>query len=177
MQVPGYTVRLARRAEVAAVIDIERDAYRAPGEAAPAASNGGGQRLRPLEGLVAANDDGRLWVAVDADEGIVGLALVRDVGLFAHIDALAVVPAQARQALGAALLDAVCTWAYPRGFSAVTIAARRELPWQAESLKRRSFEELLREDVPPELIDAVRTQRGGAPDPDIEMWRIFQREI
>jgi GNAT superfamily N-acetyltransferase len=177
MQVPGYTVRLARRPEVAAVLDIEREAYRAPGQAPAPVSNGGGRHNRPLDGLVTANDDGRLWVALDTDESIVGLALVRDVGLFAHVDALAVLPAHGRHGLGAALLEAVVEWAFPRGFSAVTIAARRDLTWQAEALQRRGFEELPIADVPPELIDAVRTQRGGAPDPNIDAWLVFQREI
>jgi GNAT superfamily N-acetyltransferase len=170
MQVPGYTVRLARRAEVAALVDMERDVYRALetlGTASP----------RPLPGLVTANDDGRLWVSLDAGGTLVGFALVREVGLFAHVDALAVLPAHARQGLGAALLDAVIEWAYPRGFSAVTISARSDLTWQTEALQRRNFELIAPDDVPPELVDAVRTERGGAPASDIGDRSILQREV
>ena len=175
MQVPGYTLRLARRAEVPTLVALEREAYRPPAEGDTSSARD--RTSRPLEGLVAANDDGRLWVVHDTDEILVGLALARDVGLFAHVDALAVLPAHARQGLAAALLDAVVEWALPRGFSAVTIAARRDLSWHAEALQRREFDEIPPSDVPPELVDAVRTQHGGAPDPSIQSWRIFQREI
>jgi GNAT superfamily N-acetyltransferase len=42
-----------------------------------------------------------------------------------------VLPEHAGQGLGAALIEAVCSWAHTRGFDAVTLSTFRDVPWNA----------------------------------------------
>src|SRR4051812_9073807 len=116
MTVPGYTIRLSRRAEVAALQEIERQAsQRFASQAAELGlSTDPVAEAHSVQVLLAANDDGRLWVAADEQGQLVGLALVKELGLFAHLDELDVLPAHGRQGLGSALLEAVCEWASSR---------------------------------------------------------------
>lgn len=160
--VPGYGVRLSRRADVEQLPRVERGAmtrfadyeqelgFRA---GAPAAPNS-------RETLLAAHADGRLWVAADADEQPVGFALLLDLGLFAHVEELVVLPEQGGQGLGAALLEAVCKWAGERGFSAVTLAAYREVPWNAPFCSRHGFVPVPVDELPPELAQVLDRERA-----------------
>lgn len=175
--VPGYSVRLSRRADVAQLARIERAAmqrfvdyevelgFRADAPAAP----------NSPDTLLAAHADGRLWVAADAQEQPVGFALLLDLGLFAHLEELVVLPAQGGQGLGGALLEAVCAWADSRGFSAVTIAAYREVPWNAPFCARRGFVALQVEDLPPELVQVLERERALGLRTDRRV--VMQREL
>jgi GNAT superfamily N-acetyltransferase len=159
---PGFTVRLSRRADMAQLPRIEREAmqrfadyeqelgFRADAPAAP----------NSPDTLLAAHADGRLWVAADAAEQPVGFALMLDLGLFAHLEELVVVPAQGGQGLGGALLEAVCSWADTRGYSAVTLAAYRDVPWNAPFCARRGFAALAASDLPPELVQVLDRERA-----------------
>jgi GNAT superfamily N-acetyltransferase len=175
--VPGYTIRLSRRAEVALLPEIERQAsQRFAGQAAEL-----GLSMDPASAahsapvLLAANDDGRLWVAADEQGQLVGLALVRELGLFAHLDELDVLPAHGRQGLGSALLETVCEWAGSRGFSAVTLSTFRDVAWNAPFYARRGFAVVPPSELPPELLEIVtrEAQRGLRT----ELRVIMQREV
>src|SRR5688572_29383000 len=175
--VPGYTVRLSRRADMPLLPRIEREAmlrfvdyeqelgFRADAPAAP----------NSPDTLLAAHADGRLWVAADAAEQPVGFALVLDLGLFAHLEELVVLPAQGGQGLGGALLEAVCAWADSRGYSAVTLAAYRDVPWNAPFCARRSFAVIPSEDLPPELEQVMARERALGLRTDRRI--IMQREL
>jgi GNAT superfamily N-acetyltransferase len=48
-----------------------------------------------------------------------------------HLEEMDVLPEHAGQGLGAALIEAVCSWAHTRGFDAVTLSTFRDVPWNA----------------------------------------------
>lgn len=174
---PGYTIRLSRRAELALLPDIEREASSLfagrEAELGLLAS-----QLAPLtsrEALEDASDDGRLWVAADAQGWPVGFALVTDLGLFAHLGELDVLPEHGRKGLGSALIEAVCEWAATRGFSAVTLSTFRDVPWNAPQYARRGFSVVAPEDLPPELVQIVEHERKQGLRTERRV--IMQREV
>lgn len=176
MSVPGYTIRLAHRPELPAVHEIERRARAALARRAEAFGKGSdsASEARPMEELARANDDGRLWVAAH-DKEIVGFALLSEQGLFAHLEELEVLPAHGRQGLGAELLEAACSWAGSRGFSAVTHAAFHDLEWNLSFYLQRGFEEVPASELPPELIELLRRDRRERLSSDPRM--LLQREV
>jgi len=177
MLVPGYTIRLSRRSEVGALPEIERQANQLfashtgdlglRSEQAPALSSVAALRI--------ANDDGRLWVAADSQGQLVGFALVTELGLFAHLEELDVLPAHGRQGLGSALLEAVCEWAYSRGFSAVTLSTFRDVAWNAPFYARRGFVVIPPSELPPELLEIVSRENQKGLRTDLRV--IMQREV
>lgn len=175
--ISGYTVRLSRRADVPQLPRIERAALQRFADyevelgfraGAPAAPNS-------PDTLLAAHADGRLWIAADAEEQPVGFALLLDLGLFAHVEELVVLPAQGGQGLGGALLEAVCTWADSRGYSAVTLAAYRDVPWNAPFVARRGFAAVPVTELPPELLQVLERERALGMRTDRRV--IMQREL
>lgn len=176
MSVPGYTIRLAHKPELPAVHEIERRARAALARRAGAFGKGSdaASEARSIEELTVANDDGRLWVAAH-DREIVGFALLSELGLFAHLEELEVLPAHGRQGLGAELLEAVCSWAASRGFSAVTHAAFRDLEWNLPFYLQRGFVEVPAPDLPPELLEILRRDRRQRLGSDPRM--LLQRDV
>jgi GNAT superfamily N-acetyltransferase len=171
----GYVIRLARSSELEALPEIERRAATLFGAWAAELELTREllERVTPLEVLRAANRDGRVWVAADGDDRPVGFALVREIGLFAHLEELDVLPEHGRLGLGAALLKAVCTWAHTRGFGAVTLSAFRDVPWNAPFYARHGFEIPARDELPPELLEivAMEERKGLRTDRRVIMLR------
>lgn len=173
----GYTIRLARGVELDQLPDIERRAATRFRERAGALglSEAMLADAQPLDSLSTANDDGRLWVAADADDHPVGFALVREIGLFAHLDEIDVLPEHGRQGLGARLIEAVCEWAYTRGFDAVTLSTFRDVPWNAPYYARHGFEPVAAEDLPPELIEVLKREADKGLRPELRV--IMRRAV
>jgi GNAT superfamily N-acetyltransferase len=173
----GYTIRLSRRTELDRLPEIERQAALlfAGREAALGLLASHLAAVSSLDALERASDDGRLWVAADDRDEPVGFALVTDLGLFAHLEELDVLPAHGRQGLGGELIEAVCSWATTRGFSAVTLSTFRDVPWNAPAYARRGFDIVEPDDLPPELVRVVEAERkkGLATDRRV----IMQREV
>ena len=176
MSVPGYTIRLAHRPELSAVHEIERRARAALARRAEAFGKGSDAASdpRPLAELTIANDDGRLWVAAH-DSEIVGFALLSELGLFAHLEELEVLPAHGRQGLGAELLEAACSWAGSRGFSAVTHAAFHDLEWNLPFYLQHGFVEVPASELPPELLEILRRDRRQRLGSDPRV--LLQRDV
>lgn len=174
---PGYTIRLSRRAELERLPDIERQASSLfAGQEAELGLLAA--ELAPVtspDALERASDDGRLWVAADDDNAPVGFALVVDLGLFAHLEELDVLPEHGRRGLGSALIEAVCAWATTRGFSAVTLSTFRDVAWNAPLYARRGFAVVAPADLPPELAQIVERERRKGMRTDRRV--IMQREV
>ena len=132
---PRYTIRRARADDFAAVLRIER--------AAAARFLEAGIVLPDDETPVAHLDDvcleGRLWVAVDADDRPVGFAFVDIVDGTAHLEEIDVEPAHARRGIGAALVATVCARARASGYASVTLTTSRDVPWDAPWYARLGF--------------------------------------
>jgi GNAT superfamily N-acetyltransferase len=171
----GYTIRLAKQKEVALLPDIERRAGSLYAPRAEALGLSGEVSVNTLDTLERANLDGRLWVAVDAEGAPVAFALVVELGLFAHLDEMDVLPEHGRKGIGSALLETVCEWAFTRGFSAVTLSTFRDVPWNAPFYARHGFVTLDPSDQPPELANIVAVERKKGFRTDLRV--IMQREV
>lgn len=132
----GSWIRLARRSDVSRLAEIERGAARLfePYGLAELFSE-----TSPPEKLIAAAADGRLWVAVSADDVPLGFALAGVVGGNAHLDEIDVLPEHGRRGIGRALVDAVVAWARVRGFKSLTLNTMRDVPWNAPFYERLGF--------------------------------------
>ncbi len=172
---PGYTIRLARHQEVALLPDIERRSASLFASLAEELGLSAEQSVNSVDTLDRANQDGRLWVAVDAGNVPVGFALVIELGLFAHLDEIDVLPEQGRKGLGSALVEAVCEWAFTRGFSAVTLSTFRDVPWNAPFYRECGFVVVAPADQPPELVRIVEMERRKGLRTDLRV--IMQREV
>ncbi len=95
-----------------------------------------------METLVEAQRQRRLWAALDDKRTLVGFALARVVGRFAHLEELGVHPEHARQGIGSRLLDTVTTWARDGGYPGITLITFRHLPWNAPFYERHGFVQL-----------------------------------
>lgn len=92
-----------------------------------------------VETYADAQQAGRLWVATIEGVGPVGLALVLEVGGYAHLDELDVLPDHGKRGIGSALLRTVCEWATRQRYPAVTLRTFREVPWNEPFYERRGF--------------------------------------
>ena len=172
----AYTIRLARRAELGRLPDIERRAAARFRERAAALglSEEDLSDARSLESLRAASDDGRVWVAADDDDRPVGFAVASALGSCAHLDEMDVLPEHGGRGLGARLLEAVCTWARRRGFAAVTLTTFRDVPWNAPFYAKHGFAPLAVEDLPPELRALREREAESGLRPDLRV--VMRRE-
>lgn len=176
--VDGYSIRLARQSELESLPEIERAAAQVfenyPGELG--VDPQWLARVKLLEELLEAHDDGRLLVAVqDGSEEVVGFALLVDLGLFAHLDEIDVLPEHARKGLGTALVEAACAWAYTHGFSFVTLSTFRDVPWNAPFYARHGFTIVPADEQPPELVRIVEAERNKGLRTELRV--IMQREV
>jgi GNAT superfamily N-acetyltransferase len=175
--VDGYTIRLAHPSELGLLSEVERAAARRfetySGELG--VDPRWLTRVKLLEELLEAHDDERLLVVAQDDGEVVGFALLVDLGLFAHLEELDVLPEHGRKGLGAALIAAVCEWAHSHGFSAVTLSTFRDVPWNAPFYARHGFTVVEPDAQPPELVRVVeREQKEGLPT---ELRVIMQRQV
>ncbi len=118
-----------------------------------------------------AQQAGRLWVACDSGGTPVGFALVVELGGFAHLDELDVLPEYGRQGVGSALLATVCAWARQHAFPAVTLRTFRRVPWNAPFYGRRGFREVDSATLSIEhaRLDVMEQQRGLRPEMRVTM--------
>jgi GNAT superfamily N-acetyltransferase len=158
----GYGVRRARVDEVPRLPGIET--------AAGALLRGAGIAVDslPLATSVAALADAcageRLWVAETSAGQVVGFAHVTLLAGQPHLEEIDVLPAHGRRGVGTALVGAVIDWARRAGFSALTLTAFRDVPWNAPFYRRLGFRDLDPAGLAPELEALVADEeRRGLP--------------
>ena len=110
--------------------------------------------------LAAAQQMGRLWVAVSPGGDRVGFALVIDVGGTAHLEELDVLPEHGRRGVGSRLLETVCAWAREAGYPRVTLSTFRDVPWNAPFYVRRGFRVVDPRDVSEQHVQLVRAEKA-----------------
>lgn len=146
---PSYRIRQARRQDLPALTQIERDAairFKPFGLAELLAAI-----VTPPEVLEEAHAAGHLWVVVGADDTPVGFAVASVIDGVAHLDELDVHPSHGRRGLGTALVETVCQWASESGFAAMTLSTLRDIPWNAPFYERLGFRILTAEELTPGL--------------------------
>jgi len=126
-----------------------------------------------LSELAAHQRAGRVWVAADLDDRLVGFAVASVVDGGAHLEELDVVPEAGRRGIGSRLVDVVCEWAADAGFRRITLSTFRDVPWNEPFYARRGFRRLQLTDLSPALHE-VRTREerlGIAMDRRVVMQR------
>jgi GNAT superfamily N-acetyltransferase len=94
----------------------------------------------------------------------VGFAWVEVLDGQAHLEELAVLPEHGRAGLGRALVEAVAAWAGEAGYSAITLATYRDVPWNGPFYARCGFAVLPRWRWTPGLRRIRRRERRGGLD-------------
>jgi GNAT superfamily N-acetyltransferase len=79
------------------------------------------------------------FVAVHTDGTIAGFALAFMLHNAIHLQEMSVDPAHGRRGLGGQLLDAVASWARQRGYTRLTLATFRDVPWNAPFYARHGY--------------------------------------
>ncbi|MDA1215630.1 MAG: GNAT family N-acetyltransferase [Chloroflexi bacterium] len=122
-----------------------------------------------------AQKNGHLWVAVDENDAPVGLALVHTVDMAAHLEEMDVLPLHGRKGLGAASLEAVCSWAKGNGYLAVTLSTFRDVPWNKPFYEKHGFRAVEPNDLSPALLRVVDLEhkRGLSTDLRVIMRRVL----
>ncbi len=82
---------------------------------------------------------GRVWIAVDCHETVVGYAIAREVDDTLYLQQIDVEPEHGRRGIGAALVKTVCTWAKQQGYEIVSLSTFRDLPWNAPFYSKLGF--------------------------------------
>ncbi len=141
MTAPGYEIRLAAAADVAALPEIERQAgFQFKSHPADLGiTQAMYEDPNSIETFAEAQRAGRLWVAHAPTADPVGFALVTEVAGYAHLDEFDVLPLHGGQGIGSALLATVCAWAREMGYPAVTLRTFRDVPWNARFYQARGF--------------------------------------
>jgi GNAT superfamily N-acetyltransferase len=82
---------------------------------------------------------GRVWVAVDCHETVVGYAISREVDDTLYLQQIDVEPEHGRRGIGSALVKTVCAWAQQQGYAIVSLSTFRNLPWNAPFYSKMGF--------------------------------------
>ena len=124
--------------------------------------------------VVEAQRNGRLWSALDENENVVGFALLRMVGGYAHLEEMGVHPDHARQGIGTRLLGTVIDWAKDGGYSGVTLITFQHLPWNAPFYKRHGFVQVDEQGDFTCLRDLIREESCAGVDPTRRVAMIYE---
>jgi GNAT superfamily N-acetyltransferase len=168
-------VRRARRDELEALREIERDAGRAfAAIGMPEIAADEPLSVTELESFVRA---GRAWVAVDASGHQVGYLLSAVVDGCAHIEQVSVAPAHARRRVGAALINRLDADAAAENLPALTLTTFRDVPWNAPYYARLGFVVLGPAEQGPELRALIERETSSIPGnaPRVAMRRPTRR--
>lgn len=110
-------------------------------------------RVTAWEALREAQQDGRLWVAVQESGRAVGFALAEVADGEAYLTEVDVDPEHARRGLGTRLVAAVTEWAEDEGFAWLLLVTFRHLPWNAPFYRKLGFVPVPEDAIGPELRD------------------------
>lgn len=157
-----YTIGLSKREEVDALPEIERRAASlfSPEDLAPELA----AETTPVLVFLRAHDDGRLIVARDASERVVGFAHLVWVGEFVHLEEIDVDSDFGRRGIGRMLVEAACEWARARGSDHITLSTFRDVAWNAPFYARLGFRTLLGNELSIALRDLRMKEQGDGLD-------------
>jgi GNAT superfamily N-acetyltransferase len=133
----GYQIRFARVEEIPLLSHIEQSAsslfldtpYSFLINADPL----------PLDYVQQQFQSGRVWVAVDCYETVVGYAIACEVDDTLYLHQIDVVPKHGRKGIGSALVDTICDWAKQHGYHIVSLSTFQDIPWNAPFYSKLGF--------------------------------------
>ncbi len=117
------------------------------------------------ETLLEAQREKRLWAALQDKTKLVGFALARVMGDYAHLEEMDVHPEHGRRGIGSQLLDAVIGWAEAVSLPGITLITFRHLPWNAPFYERNGFVRLDAESTNGLLQDLIREEAEAGLEP------------
>jgi predicted N-acetyltransferase YhbS len=82
---------------------------------------------------------GRVWVAVDCHEIVVGYTIAREVDETLYLQQIDVEPEHGCRGIGSALVHTVCNWAIQQGYEIVSLSTFRYIPWNAPFYSKMGF--------------------------------------
>ncbi len=121
-------------------------------------------RVTDQDVLEAARRNGRLWIATDRNDHVVGFSMLEIVDGVAHLDELDVHPDHARQGIGSGLLRTAIDWAFQQEYAAMTLVTFRHLAWNAPFYERFGFTEIEQRTLAPELSEILQDEASTGID-------------
>jgi GNAT superfamily N-acetyltransferase len=115
-------------------------------------------RVTDRRTLAEAQREGRLWVALNAKQLVVGFAHVCIIDEQAHLDEMDVLPDYGRRGIGTALVQIVEAWAHDEGFDELTLTTFRHLPWNAPFYAKLGFEIVEDDELGEEMDDLLQQE-------------------
>lgn len=160
MKITPYKIRPARPEDVPGLPDIEREAATLfAGWSEMLDLDLTTLRVNSIETLARAEQEGRLLVAAESDDRVVGFALLIEVDGLAHLEEIDVHPEHGRQGLGAALIEAAFDWAREKGYPAITLSTFRDVPWNGPFYRRHGFEIIEPALLTPGLLMIIESEK------------------
>ncbi|HEX7037389.1 MAG TPA: GNAT family N-acetyltransferase [Pseudomonadales bacterium] len=151
----SWQVRLAERAEVPRLPDVERAAARL----FPAGRIPEPDETHSVEELLEYLSRGLLWVAADEHEPL-GYVYAGELDGALHVYELAVDPAHGRRGLGTALMRRAMAEAPARRLDRVTLTTFEDLPWNAPFYERLGFRTLAPNELSASLATILEHERA-----------------
>lgn len=108
--------------------------------------------------LSEAQQDGRLWMAVDSAHRPVGFALAVVLDGEAFLDEVDVHPRHGRRGIGTRLVNTVIGWAESCGFSSLSLITFRHLPWNARFYEKFGFVPLAQHELGPAMAQILKEE-------------------
>ena len=155
-----YAIRLATEADLPTLPSIEESAGRL--FAGYDASETGDVNVTADRHLThQAVQDERLWVAMHGTD-VVGFALATEIDGEAHLYEIDVLPEHGRRGVGRALIETVRRWASTKGYPAVTLSTRQDVPFNGPFYARLGFATVVDDALTPGLqaLRAEEERRG-----------------
>jgi GNAT superfamily N-acetyltransferase len=133
----GYQIRSARMEELPLLSGIEQSAARLFLDT-PYAFLVNDKPLS-LDFVQQQFSAGRVWVAVDCHETVLGYEIAREVDETFYLQQIDVEPEHGRRGIGSALVKTVCDRAKQQGYEIVSLSTFRDLPWNAPFYSKLGF--------------------------------------
>jgi predicted N-acetyltransferase YhbS len=133
----GYQIRSARPEELRLLSQIEQSAARLFLDT-PYSFLVDADPL-PLAVLQQQFQAGRIWVAVDSHQRVVGYAIACEVEDTLYLQQIDVAPEHGRKGIGSALVATVCDRAKQQAYAIVSLSTFRDIPWNAPFYAKLGF--------------------------------------
>jgi len=105
--------------------------------------------------------DGAIWVAVEAQENVVGFAVAGEVDGQGFLIELDVHPSHGRRGLGRRLIELVRVWGIERGYEALRLSTFVEVSWNAPYYERLGFRVMMEDELGAGLLEIRREEAAS----------------
>jgi GNAT superfamily N-acetyltransferase len=114
-----------------------------------------------LDFVVRQFKSGRVWVAVDDRQTIVGYAIAEDIDGAAYLRQIDVEPAFGRRGIGRKLVECVCRWAKEQHYRRILLSTFLDIEWNAPFYAKLGFQILAEDELTPSF-QQIRRKEAAA---------------